>query len=119
MTVVMGLSIALCSLFLMSGAMLAWRLAQCIAKQGIPDWEDICRAILLLLALPVVLLGIKRSLAASYLLLLGAAMAMALAILQRSSPKNLNADGSIFVSMLLIGLFLYGRSAWLPQDGRE
>jgi hypothetical protein len=116
---VMGVSIVVSALFFASGSLLTYRLAQCIARPGIPDWEDICRAALLLLSLPVVLLGIKHSLAAAYFMLSGAATALALAILQRTSPVNLHADTFIFIATLLVGLFLYGRSKWLPYTAKE
>ena len=115
MKIVLVFSIALFALYFVSGILLTRSVGQCMLRGGVPDWEDTSRAFLLLGCLPVALYGIRRSLVASYLLFCGAALALVIAILQRQSEANLYANGFIFASMLLVGLFLYGRSAWLPQ----
>ena len=115
MSIVIGLSFGLFLLCFASGVLLTKSVMQCVAKGGIPDWEDACRALLLLSCLPILIVGVRRSLLASYLLLSGSTLALTITVLQRKSSANLHADGFIFVSMLMIGLFLYGRSAWLPQ----
>jgi len=115
MLIVIGLSFVLFTLHFVAGILLTKSIVQCVVGRGIPDWEDACRALLLLSCLPTLIVGVRRSLLASYLLLSGSTLALIITVLQRKSSANLHADGFIFVSMLMIGLFLYGRSAWLPQ----
>jgi len=118
LSVLLGLAILLGIFLFVAGVALTHTLAKCVIDGGSAEWESYARDVLLLSCLPIIMLGVKQPNISSLLFFCIGMVGIALAVFQSGWLPNLEADATIGILALLLGLLFRARLQWQASEGR-